>query len=86
MEEKKLEKIENNQVEKNKGLEYEFSAQINTGNETGIVHCFSVNGVKQYKVMAKDGNFDGVDQSKVWEEKLKNDKKEREKEEIERER
>ena len=45
-----------------------------------------MNGVKQYKVMAKDGNFDGVDQSKVWEEKLKNDKKEREKEEIERER
>ncbi len=27
MEEKKLENIENNQVEKNKGLEYEFSAQ-----------------------------------------------------------
>ena len=46
MEEKKLEKIENNQVEKNKGLEYEFSTQINTGNETGTVHCFSVNGVK----------------------------------------
>lgn len=86
MEEKKLEKIENNQVEKNKGLEYEFSAQINTGNETGTVHCFSVNGVKQYKVMTKDGNFDGIDQSKIWEEKLKNDKKERENDGLERER
>lgn len=86
MEEKNLEKIENNQVEKNKGLEYEFSSQINAGNEIGTVHCFSVNGVKQYKVIAKDGNFDGIDQSKVWEEKLAKDKQEREKNEMERER
>lgn len=73
-------KVENNQVEKSKGLEYEFSTEITAGNETGTVHCFSVNGVKQYKVMAKDGNFDGVDQSKVWEEKLKKEKEKEKKE------
>lgn len=71
--------MENNKNDKN-GIEYLFSTEIASGNEKGMVHCYTVNGVKQYKVVAKDGNFDGVDHAKDWEEKLKRDKEKREKE------
>ena len=88
MEDKTLNVVESNQVTKEKNMEYEFSAELSSGNEKGTVHCFSVNGVKQYKVVAKDGNFDGFDKTleNPWKEKLEKDKKEREKDEIERER
>ncbi|MFR9020244.1 MAG: hypothetical protein ACLVH8_11130 [Fusobacterium sp.] len=82
MKEKILEKIETNNIKsnENEGLKYEFSAEISAGNEKGIVHCYTVNGMKQYKVVAKDGNFDGVDHTKDWEEKLEKDKEENERE------
>lgn len=70
--------MENSKKDKN-GIEYLFSTEIVSGNEKGMVHCYTVNGVKQYKVMAKDGNFDGVDHAKDWEEKLKRDKEKKEK-------
>lgn len=86
MEDKTLNTVEANQVTKEKNLEYEFSAEISAGNEKGTVHCFSVNGVKQYKVIAKDGNFDGIDNTieNPWEKKLEKDKAEREKDDLER--
>ncbi len=82
MKEKILEKIETNNIKsnENEGLKYEFSAEISAGNEKGMVHCYTINGVKQYKVMAKDGNFDGIDQEIEWEKKLEKDKEENERE------
>ena len=86
MTEKLLENIETGNVpEKKSGIEYQFSAEISSGDEKGIVHCYTVDGVKQYKVIAKDGNFDGVDQEKAWEKKFQRDKELKEKEGIERE-
>lgn len=79
MEEKNLENIETNNIESKEDFKYEFSVEISNGNEKGMVHCYTVNGVKQYKVMAKDGNFDGVDHTKDWEEKLNRDKEKKEK-------
>ena len=77
MKEKILENIETNNINSNEkeNFKYEFSVEISNGNEKGTVHCFSVNGVKQYKVVAKDGNFDGIDQQAEWEKKLEKDKK-----------
>lgn len=63
-----------------KGIEYLFSTEISSGNEKGIVHCYTVDGVKKYKIVTKDGNFDGVDHTKDWEEKLKKDRENNEKE------
>ena len=81
MNEKLFEKIETNDTEpKKNGIEYLYSTEISSGNEKGIVHCYTINGVKQYKVVAKDGNFDGVDHTKDWEDKLQKDKEINEKE------
>ena len=52
-------------------LKFEFSKEIITGNEKATVECFSINGKKAYKIIAKDGNFDGIDRTKDWEKKLK---------------
>ena len=69
--------------EKEEGVKYEFSKEIVEGNEKGKVYCFSVNGIKQYKITSKDGNFDGVDQFSEWEKKIENERKIKEKEELE---
>lgn len=51
-----------------------FSTEILYGGEKSILECYIENGIKKYKLIAKDGILDGIDSIELWRERIKKEK------------
>ena len=67
-----LEKIETNEIKNEKGIKYKYSLEIITENNPKIVHCYTVDGVEEYKIVDKPKNIEEIDFSEEWKKKIQN--------------
>lgn len=51
-----------------------FTTEIIYGKEKSILECYIENGIKKYKLIAKDGILDGIDSIELWRERIKKEK------------
>ncbi|MSS61481.1 hypothetical protein [Fusobacterium sp. FSA-380-WT-2B] len=51
-----------------------FTTEIIYGKEKSILECYLENGIKKYKLIAKDGILDGIDSVEIWRDKIKKEK------------
>ncbi len=51
-----------------------FTTEIIYGKEKSILECYIENGIKKYKLIAKDGILDGIDSIEIWRDKIKKEK------------
>ena len=51
-----------------------FTNEIIYGKEKSILECYIENGIKKYKLIAKDGILDGIDSIEIWRDKIKKEK------------
>lgn len=51
-----------------------FTTEIIYGKEKSILECYLENGIKKYKLIAKDGILDGINSVEIWRDKIKKEK------------